>query len=357
MTVREAAHSPAWPATAAAYGRPVGRTAVLLVTLAALIPVFFVLELSVGPVPIPPLEVARILAGGEPLRAAWGEIVLSLRMPRAITAVVAGAGLATAGLVLQTLFRNPLAGPWVLGVTAGARFGVSAVLAIQGAALSAVSLGALGALGDLSLAAGACLGAVLVLALLTAIAPRVSATTLLILGLMFQYLAPSLEGVLAHLTPSEVRDTYRMWFFSEFGAVTWPQLRVLVPAVLVSLAVAWSLVKPLNALLLGETYARSVGEHVVRTRLLAMSSLVGLSGVVTAFCGPVAFLDLFKTSDHRVLMPAVVLLGALIALAADWFVHLPWERHIWHLDYVTALIGAPVMIWILLRNRQMRELS
>jgi iron complex transport system permease protein len=122
----------------------------------------------------------------------------------------------------------------------------------------------------------------------------------------------------------------------------------------------------LNALLLGEAYARTVGENIVRTRLLAMSSLVGLSGVVTAFCGPVAFLDLavphlcrgmFKTSDHRVLMPAVCLVGALIALAADFFVHLPWERHIWHLDYVTALIGAPVMIWILLRNRHMRELS
>jgi iron complex transport system permease protein len=136
--------------------------------------------------------------------------------------------------------------------------------------------------------------------------------------------------------------------------------------VLVCLAIAWALVKPLNALLLGETYARSVGENVVRTRLLSMASLVGLSGVVTAFVGPTAFLDLavphlcrglFKTSDHRVLMPAVLLLGALLALAADWFVHLPWERHIWHLDYVTALIGAPVMIWILLRNRHMRELS
>ena len=366
MTVREAVQVK-WPVGEQTGVRGVRtRVLALFATGIALIALFFVLELSIGAVAIPPLDVVSILAGDEPARAAWHEIVFSLRMPRAITAIVAGAGLATAGLVLQTLFRNPLAGPWVLGVTAGARLGVSTVLAIQGATINVITTGSIGTLADLSLAAGACAGAVLILTLLTIVAPKVSATTLLIVGLMFQYLAPSIEGVLAHLTPEEIRETYRAWFFGDFDAVTWPQLRVLAPAVLISVGIAWSLVKPLNALLLGESYARTVGENVTRTRLLAMTSLVGLSGVVTAFCGPIAFLDLavphlcrgvFRTSNHRTLLPAVVVMGALIGLVADFVVHLPWKQHVFHLDYVTALIGAPVMLWILLRNRQMRELS
>jgi iron complex transport system permease protein len=366
MTVREAVQVK-WPvAEGTAVSGVRTRHLVLFAGGIALIGAFFVLELSIGAVAIPPLDVVSIILGGEPTRPAWPEIVFSLRMPRAITAVVAGAGLATAGLVLQTLFRNPLAGPWVLGVTHGAQLGVSTVFFIQGLTVNAVAIGALSFIADLSLAAGACAGAVLILALLTFIAPKVSATTLLIVGLMFQYLAPSAQGVLAHLTPEEVRESYLAWRFGEFGAVTWPQLQVLIPAVLIGVGIAWSLVKPLNAILLGETYARTVGENVTRTRLLAMTSLVGLSGVVTAFCGPVAFLDLavphlcrgvFKTSNHRMLLPAVIVMGALIGLAADFVVHLPWKQHVLHLDYVTALIGAPVVLWILLRNRQMRELS
>lgn len=366
MMVRDAA-AIQWPTaerTSATGLRP--RDVALLGSAVVLIIVFLVLELCIGAVPIPARDVVSVLLGGQASRETWREIVLTIRMPRAITAIVAGAGLATAGLILQTLLRNPLAGPWVLGVTAGARLGVSTVLAIQGVAIGTVSVGILGMFSNLTMAAGACAGAILILFLLTLIAPKVSATTLLIVGLMFQYLAPSLEGIIAHLTPAEVRLTYRAWFFGEFNGVTWSQLQVLVPAVLVSLALAWYLAKPLNAILLGETYARSVGENVVRTRRLAMVSLIGLSGVVTAFCGPVAFLDLavphlcrglFRTADHRTLVPAVVAVGALIGLAADFIVHLPWEQHLLHLNYVTALIGAPILLWILLRNRQMRELA
>jgi iron complex transport system permease protein len=325
----------------------------------------FILELSIGPVSIPTGQIVKAVFGLPTQRDTWAEIVWTLRMPRAITAVVASSALSLGGLILQTLFRNPLAGPWVLGITAGARFGVAAVLAMEAAAMASLPIAKLNVIGDVSLTTGACLGAVLVLILVALIAPRVSAVTLLIVGLMIQYLGPSLTGILLHLVTQDQYTAYQAWSGSEFGATTWPQLRFLVPAVVACMALAVLLAKPLNAMLLGESYARSTGVNVTRTRVLSLASMIGLAGMVTAYCGAITFLDLavphlcrgiFKTSDHRILMPAVALVGGFIGLAADLIVHLPWERHVLHIDYVTALIGAPIILWLLLGKKHMRNL-
>jgi iron complex transport system permease protein len=341
------------------------RHALLFLLFGAAIILFFLLELSIGYARVPMSEVVKIVTGGTPEHASWRDIVLVLRMPRAVTAIFASAALAAGGLMMQTLFRNPLAGPWVLGITAGARLGVSVILFLNGATFNAIPVGRLARLGDVSLATGACLGASGILALIAVIARRVNAITLLIVGLMFQYLAPAIDGVLAHMTPEDQRETFKMWFFAEFGQTTWQQLQIMVPIIVVSAAVAVLLAKSLNALLMGENYARSVGENVSRTRLIALGSMIGLSGIVTAFCGPVSFLDLaiphlcrgiFRTSDHRVLMPAVLVTGGLVGLAADFVLHLPWKQHVFHLDYITALIGAPVILWLVLRSRQMKEI-
>jgi len=341
----------------------VGRNAVIFGLFGIAIVVFFVLELSVGYANVPASSVLKILMG-DTTNTAWRDIVLVLRMPRAVTAIFASAALATGGLMMQTLFRNPLAGPWVLGITAGARLGVSVILFLNGATFNAIAVGSLARLGDLSLATGACVGAMVVLLLIAAIARKVNAVTLLIVGLMFQYLAPALDGILAHMTPEDQRETFKMWYYTEFGEATWSQLEIMVAVIVAAATIALLLAKSLNALRLGENYARSMGEHVGRTRLVALVSMVGLSGIVTAFCGPVSFLDLavphlcrgiFRTSDHRILMPAVLVTGALVGLAADFILHLPWKRHVFHLDYVTALIGAPVILWIVLRNPAVRE--
>jgi iron complex transport system permease protein len=336
-----------------------GARAALIILVALGVPLFFILELTLGTTSIPVAEVIRALTGGA-TRDSWREIVLAIRLPRAVTAMVSGAALAAGGLLMQTVFRNPLAGPWVLGITAGARLGVAFILFLNGLWMTGSSLGALQGIADASLAVGACAGSALVLLLVAAASRRVNAVTLLIVGLMIQYLAPALDGILAHLTPDDQRETWKMWFFSAFDNVTWPQLRIMIPLILICAAAAVLLVKPLNGLLLGEAYAESVGVNVKRTRALSLACMLGLSGIVTAYCGPVSFLDLavphlcrglLRTSDHRLLLPAVLTTGAALGLAADFILHLPWEKHVFHLDYLTALIGAPVILWVVLRRR------
>lgn len=327
--------------------------------LALGVAVLFLLELMIGSVRIPLREVLSMLAGGEAARAAWETILFDLRLPRALTAMVAGAALASGGLLLQTLFRNPLAGPWVLGITAGAQLGVAVFVAL-GSALAATLLPAVPLPGSFSIAAAASLGAGAILALVLTLARRVSAVTLLIVGLMFGYASQGLVSVVLHFTDETRARVYAHWSDGSFGGVTWEHLRVLGPVGLAGLALAFALAKPLNAFLLGETYARSLGVDVTRARLAILTGAVVLSGTTAAYCGVVIFLDLavphlcrglFRTSDHRLLVPAVALAGALLALAADLFVHLPWERHFLHLNAVNALVGVPVVLWVILRQR------
>lgn len=317
------------------------------------------LSLALGSVRIPLDQVLSILVGGEPARATWAKIVYDFRLPKALTATLAGAALGVSGLQMQTLFRNPLADPFVLGVSSGASLGVALVVLSVGAANTAL-LAVAGLLGNLSLVVAACLGAGLVLLLVLALAQRVqSSITLLILGLMIGYLTSAIVSLLLYFSIAERIQAYIAWSFGSFGGVTWSQMRVLAPVVLGGLLLAFILTKSLNALLLGEAYARSMGLDIRQSRIGIVTSSAILAGAVTAFCGPIAFLGiaiphlcraLLRSADHRVLLPACALLGATAALLADLAAQAPGTSVVLPLNAITALIGAPVVVLIILRR-------
>jgi iron complex transport system permease protein len=330
-----------------------------LVALVALVLVMFLASLALGSVSIPPREVITVLLGGEASKSTWQEIILQFRLPRAITAMASGAALATSGVQLQALFRNPLAGPSVLGINAGASLGVA--LAVLGGNATGYVLGEWFA--QLSIAAAASLGAAATLGLVLLVANRVrNALALLIFGLMFGYIASSLVTILVHFSQLDQTQTYLSWTFGSFAGVTWQQLPILLPVIGLGLVFTQLLCKPLNLLLLGEEQALSLGLSVALMRgyLILSSSL--LAGVVTAFCGPIAFLgvavphlgrSLFRTVDHRLLVPASALLGSLLALFADILAQLPGSETVLPLNAITALVGAPILIWLMLKRYQM----
>ena len=342
------------------------RRAALAVLLALLAGVFL-LSLTLGSVDIPIKDILKILVGDEPQRSAWTTIVMKFRLPKAITATLAGAALAVAGLEMQTLFRNPLADPFVLGINSGASLGVAlVVLSVGVAGVSATSmLAGLGLGGNLTLVTAASLGAGLVLAFMLLVAQRVRSTmTLLILGIMVGYATSALVSLLLYFNIAERIQAYVSWTFGSFGGVTWGQMQVLGPVVVVALATAMILAKPLNALLLGETYARSMGLNVRWARFWIIISAAGLAGAITAFCGPIGFLgiavphlcrSLFNTSDHRVLVPGSALLGAMMALVADIIAQMPGSQTTLPINAVTALIGSPVVIWVIMKNRNLKS--
>ena len=329
----------------------------------------FLLSLAVGSVRIPLDEIVAVLLGGDASKTAWTTIVLKFRLPKALTAMLAGAALSVSGLQMQTLFRNPLAGPFVLGISSGASLGVALTVLLAGVAVglggSTTLLAGISLAGDTSLALSAIFGSGMVLLLVMAVARRVqSGMTLLILGLMFGYTTSALVSVLIYFSVVERIQAYISWTFGSFGGVTWRQLQVMAPAILLGLAGGHLLMKPLNALLLGETYARSLGLNVRRVRLGIIGSSAVLAGVVTAFCGPIGFLgiavphlcrSLLSSSDHRLLLPAVSFMGATLALGADIVAGLPGSQLTLPLNAVTALLGAPVVIWVILRQRNLRQ--
>ncbi len=330
-----------------------------LVLLLAVLALCFAASLAAGSVRIPVADVASILLGGEVEKATWAKIVLQFRLPKALTAVLAGAGLSVSGLLMQTLFRNPLAGPYVLGISAGASLGVAAVVLSAGAGTARL-LSGLGLAGDLGLVVAASLGAGAALAVVLVAARRVSTLTLLILGVLFGYATSALVTVLIHWSVAERIRAYVTWTFGSFGNVTWDQLAVLAPALLAGVALAFLVSKPLNALLLGEGYARTLGLAVSRVRFAVLLAAALLAGGITAFCGPIGFLGvavphlargLFRTADHRVLVPGAALAGAAVALLSDLVAQLPGSQAVLPLNAVTALLGAPVIAVIILRRR------
>lgn len=339
-----------------------GQRPLALVGLAGALLGLFLLSLAVGSVNIPLDNIIAILMGGEPAKATWTNIVLKFRLPKALTATLAGAALAVSGLQMQTLFRNPLAGPFILGISSGASLGVALMVLAVGATGSTLLAG-LGLLGDFGLVAAASLGSALVLALVLIVARRVSTMTLLVLGMMFGYATSAIVSILIYSSIAERIQAYISWTFGSFGGVTWSQIKVLAPTVLLGLIVALASAKPLNALLLGETYARSMGLTVHRVRFWIVASAATLAGAITAFCGPIGFLgvavphlcrSLFNTSDHRVLVPTAAMMGGIVALIADLVAQMPGRQAILPLNAVTALIGAPVVTWVILRQRNLR---
>jgi len=343
--------------------RPTPRWPYLALALAML--VVFILEIAIGAVSIPFTEVMRILFEGESERRTWLQIVQQFRLLRAVNAIFSGAAIAVCGLLLQTLFRNPLADPYVLGLMDGARLGVAFVVVVSGAASNSF-FAKFGPLGDLSQIAAAALGSTLAMLALLWISRRVSTVTLLISGLMLGYLCQGLISVVLHFTDEFQAAAFESWNDGSYAGITRSQLGILIPIVALGLGAALLMVKPLNALLLGESYAQTLGLPVLRARILSFSVVALLAGTVTAFCGPIAFLGIivahlaraiFRTSDHRVLMPAVILIGGLAALGADLITHLPWAKHFLHMNAVNGLIGAPIVLWVLLRQKQMKGLA
>jgi len=334
--------------------------------LAALIAVLFVAELSLGSVAIPLKAVLQaLLSDATPENPAWRDIVLGFRAPRAVNAMVSGAALGVAGLMLQTLFRNPLADPFVLGIVHGARLGCAVLVTLAGVAGNAFLL-RYGLVGDVGMAVASIAGSTLVLLLLARLSRHVGLVTLLIVGLMLGYLAVGLISVLMHFIDETQARAFKVWDDASFAGATRQQLQILIPGLLGGMAACALLVKPLNGLLLGELYAQSMGLHVDAVKRAALFAAAWLCGLVSAFCGPVAFLGLvaaqvarafMRTADHRVLLPAAGLTGAALGLAADLVVHLPWSRHVFHLNAVIGLVGAPVALYMLYRTRALQSRS
>jgi len=333
-------------------------SAVLAALVVALI-VAFLLSLALGSVWIPFERVGAILIGnGGGSNPEYSLIIQTVRLPRALTALLAGAALGIAGLQMQTLFRNPLADPFALGIASGASLGVALVVLTSGAAAATIFGSNLGMAGDVWVTAGSIAGAAAALSVVLALSTRVeSPATVLIVGLMFGYAAQAFTTVIvAGAEPAKLQDWVR-WGFGSFGGVTREQLPIFVPLILAGLAIAAATTKQLNALLLGESYAGSMGLNVRRIRFVTMAGASILGGVVTAFCGPVAFLGvavphmcrgLLGTSDHRALVPATVLMGGIVALLAQ----VVSSSRSLPLNAITSLIGAPFLVIVLMRNRR-----
>lgn len=329
-----------------------GRVILCIAGVALLLLLFFA-NIFLGSVNIPFTAVADILAGGDGGNEGWRLIVVEMRMPQAVTALLAGMSLAVAGLLLQTLFNNPLAGPEVLGINSGAGLGVAVVMLLL--------QGATGVGGFVVALTGAFLGALLIIAVVLFLSHLLASNVyLLITGLAISYLASSVVSVLNYFSTAEGVHSYLIWGMGGFGGVSVDMLPLYSVVLLPMIIAALLLVKPLNVILLGDVYARNLGVNTKRLRA-AMLLIVGvITATVTAFCGPVAFIGLAvphmarlvaNTANHKVLVPVTLLVGGSVALVCNLLCQLPGESGLLPLSAVTSLIGAPVIIYVVLKER------
>lgn len=334
----------------------------ILLFLASL--AFFVLNLLLGTVKIPIDAVLSILMGDGSQSEIWSNIIWSSRVPQALTATVAGAGLAVSGLQMQTVFRNPLAGPSVLGISNGASLGVAMVVLMSGS-LGGVALSRLGYLGDAAMSVAAIVGSLAVMALILYVSQKVKGNvTLLIIGVMIGYLATAIIGVLKFFSAEEDVKAYVVWGLGSFARVSGDQMMLFVGLMTGLLPLSMLLCKTMNLLLLGDYYASNLGLNLKRARLLVISCSGILVAIVTAYCGPIMFIGLavphlcraiFQTSDHRVLMPATMLTGACLALICNLVARMPGFEGALPVNSVTALVGAPIIASVLFRRHQSVE--
>lgn len=326
--------------------------------------VFFVLNLLLGTVKIPVDAILCILVEDDTVSEIWRNIILSSRVPQALTATVAGAGLAVSGLQMQTVFRNPLAGPSVLGISNGASLGVAFVVLLSGS-LGGVALSRLGYLGDAAMSVAAIVGSLAVMALILYVSQKVKGNvTLLIIGVMIGYLATAVIGVLKFFSAEEDVKAYVVWGLGSFARVSGDQMMLFVLLMTGLLPLSMLLSKTMNLLLLGDWYAANLGLNLRRARLLTISCSGILVAIVTAYCGPIMFIGLavphlcralFQTSDHRILMPATMLTGAGLALVCNLVARMPGFEGALPVNSVTALVGAPIIAGVLFRRHQSIE--
>lgn len=319
-----------------------------------------ILNISLGSVYIPLKSTFNEIFSGGIQNKSWHYIIWNYRIPKAFTAVLAGGALSLSGLLMQTLFRNPLAGPFVLGISSGASLG--AALLIMGASIFS-GWATFEFVNSISLAIGASLGSFLVLLAVLTLASKVKDTmALLIIGLMFGSITAAIVSVLSYFTSSEELQQYVYWSFGSLGDLSWSQLSLLTGTVLIGVLLSIASIKSLNALLLGENYAQSLGVQLKKSRYIIIISTAMLAGSVTAFAGPIAFVGLavphltrqiFNTTEHKVLVPAVLLYGAILMLLCDVVAQLPNSANVLPINAITSIIGAPVVIWLLTRKRRM----
>lgn len=330
------------------------------IILGLLLVVAFLINLSMGSVSIPLNEIISVFIGNAASKETWRYILMDYRLPKAITAMLAGGGLAISGLLMQTLFRNPLAGPFVLGLSSGASLGVA--ILILGASAFGGYFGTL-LLSQWSLVIAAGLGSFLVLLAVLAVTFKIKDTmAILIIGLMFGSLTTAVVSVLSYFSNAEELQQYIFWSFGSLGNQSWQGVLILSICFSVGLLLSIASSKSLNALLLGENYAKSMGLHIKRTTFIIILATSILAGGITAFVGPIAFVGLavphlvrqfYKTSNHLVLLPAVLICGSLLMLICDTLAQLPFSEFTLPINAITSLVGAPVVIWLLVRKRKL----
>jgi iron complex transport system permease protein len=332
-----------------------------IIILTVAIVVLAIVNLLLGSVDIPLKNVCQILLGNTDQPEIWQNIIWKSRLPQALTAIVAGAGLAVSGLQMQTVFRNPLAGPSVLGISNGSALGVAFVVLLSGR-IGGVALSRLGYLGEAAMSVAAIIGALAVMMLIVWISQKVKGNvTLLIIGVMIGYLANAIIGVLKFLSPEEDVKAFVVWGLGSFSRVSGDEMILFVVLMCILLPLAYLLVKPMNILLLGDRYASNLGLNVKQARMMVIISSGVLVAIVTAYCGPIMFIGLavphlaraiFHTSDHRLLMPATALCGAALALICNLIARMPGFEGALPVNSVTALVGAPVIAAVLFRKRK-----
>ncbi|MDP5081523.1 MAG: iron ABC transporter permease [Winogradskyella sp.] len=319
----------------------------------------FIVNISLGSVSIPLDSIFKSLFGTIE-NTTWQVIVTDFRLPKAITAILVGSGLGISGLLMQTLFRNPLAGPFVLGISSGASLGVALVILGSGwfGGLFATAL-----ISKWSIVVAASLGSFLVLLAVLAVSSKVRDTmAILIIGLMFGSITTAIVSVLSYFSSAEQLQQYIFWGFGSLSNLSWEELLIFFGIYAIGILLSIASIKGLNSLLLGDNYAKSLGLNLKQSRLIIILATSLIAGTVTAFAGPIAFIGLaiphltrqiFKTSNHKVLLPAVFLFGAIVMLICDGIAQVPTSDYTLPINAITALVGAPVVIWLLVRQRKM----
>ena len=320
----------------------------------------FVLNISLGSINIPVKEVYQSLLHGSCSKESWNYIILNYRLPKAIVAILVGIGLSISGLLMQTLFRNPLAGPYVLGLSSGASLGVAVVL--LGASLLPISISEF-FLSPYGIIIASSLGSFIVLLSVLVIAKRLRDTmAILIVGLMFGSLTSAIVGSLTYFSSAEQLQKFTFWSLGNLGNLTWNSIGILTFCVVLGIALSVFSIKPLNVLLLGENYAKSLGMNYNKTKYMILFATSILAGTITAFVGPIAFIGLavphisklvFQTSNHKILFWSTILFGAIIMLICDSITQIPGTEIVLPINAITSILGAPIVIWLLVRKRKM----
>ncbi|UKM64683.1 iron ABC transporter permease [Flavobacteriaceae bacterium GSB9] len=330
------------------------------IVLVLVLALCFLVNISLGSVSIPLKSIFNSLFGLPTETESWHHIILNYRLPKALTAIIVGSGLSISGLLMQTLFRNPLAGPFVLGISSGASLGVALIIlgsSVLGGIFAALFVSKWGVV------IAASFGSFLVLLAVLTVSIKVRDTmAILIIGLMFASITAAIVSVLSYFGSAEQLQQYIFWGFGSLGNLSWEDLAILFVLFSIGLLVSIICIKPLNSLLLGENYAKSLGLNIKKSRLTIIIATSLLAGTITAFAGPIAFIGLaiphitrqvFNTSNHKVLLPAVLLFGSIVMLICDSIAQLPSSDFTLPINAITSLVGAPIVIWLLTRKRKM----